>query len=239
MEGTGIPFDVQGRQTAPSSVASDITDRVELNFNTVKGADKTGLVIDIDKNPAYIIGEDMEKWLGTGKPQVYTLLNNVKYAYNGLPMGNVVDLPLGVYTPTVGPAIISANATDAPGLSQLLLTDKTTGVITDLLLEPYNYVATAGTTNTRFVLNAIRMVTDTKIETEVGGPSIVLADSKLIINNLSGRNVVRVYDAVGRILTTDTAYDSTFEIALTVEGVYTIQIKNGLNSWTKKVVLKR
>jgi len=243
LEGTGIPFDVAGRQAAPSAVASDITDRVDLNFNTVAGSDKTGLVIDSDKNPAYIIGEDMEKWLGTGKPQVYTLLGNVKYAYNGLPMSSVVDLPLGVYTPTVGPAIISADATGAPGLSQLLLTDKTTGVTTDLLLNAYNYVSTAGTTNTRFVLNAKRVATDTKIETEVGGPQIIITPiaigAKLIINNLSGRNVVRVFDAVGRMLVSDTAYDSTFEIAIAVEGVYTIQIQNGLNSWTKKVVYNR
>jgi len=239
LEGTGIPFDVQGRQSAPASVASDITDRVDLNLNTVMGADKTGLVIDIDKNPAYIIGEDMEKWLGAGKPQVYTLLNNVKYAYNGLPMSSVVDLPVGVYTPNVGPAIISADAIMAPGLSQLLLTDKTTGKITDLLLEPYNYVATAGTTNTRFVLNAKKVATDSKIDTEVGGPQITIIDSKMVINNLSGRNVVRVFDAIGRMLMCDTAYDSSFEIPLAVEGVYTIQIQNGLNSWTKKVVLNR
>jgi len=239
LETSKITFDITKRMSSPASssiVASDITDRVDLNFNTVVGTDKTGLVMDIDKNPAYIIGEDMEKWVGTGKPQVYTLLGNVKYAYNGLPMSSVADLPVGVYTPTVGPAIISADATGAPGLSQLLLTDKTTGVITDLLLTPYNYIATAGTTNTRFVLNAKRVATDSKIETEVGGPQIVISNLKLIINNLSGRNVVRIYDALGRMLVSETAYDSTFEIALKVEGVYTFQIQSGLNRWTKKVV---
>ena len=238
LETSKITFDLTKRESVKSIVASDITDRVDLNFNTVAGTDKTGLVIDIDKNPAYVIGEDMTKWLtlGNSKPQIYTMLDNQKYSYNGLPMSSVVDLPVGVYTSNVGPAIISADATSAPGLTQLLLTDKTTGIVTDLLIEPYNFVATAGTTNTRFMLNAKRVTTDSRIDTEVGGPSILNVDGKLIITNLSGRNVVRVFDAIGRMLITDTAFDNTFEIPLMVEGVYTIQIQSGLNSWTKKVV---
>jgi hypothetical protein len=241
LETNKITFDITKRESIKSIVTSDITDRVDIIVNSVSGTDKTGLIIDVDQSPAYVIGQDMTKWLtlGNSKPQIYTMLDNQKYAYNALPMTSVVDLPLGVYNPNVGPSIISANATSAPGLSQLLLTDKTTGIITDLLIEPYNYVATAGTTNTRFVLNAKRVATNNRIDTEVGGPSISINNYKLIINNLSGRNVVKVYDAIGRMLITDTAFDSTFEMVLEAEGVYTIQIQSGLNSWTKKVVYNR
>ncbi|MEI7504940.1 MAG: MBG domain-containing protein, partial [Paludibacter sp.] len=114
--GTTITFDKLGRQGVKSTVAIDLSDRVQLNFASATGTDKTNLIMDNTQSTAYEIGQDFEKMIGTGtdKPQVYSMLGGINYAYNALPMSSVTNLPIGIYTKTAGSTTISVDATQAP-----------------------------------------------------------------------------------------------------------------------------
>jgi len=245
LEGTGITFGLAARHVVSTTVATKVSDVVELNVTTATGTDNTNLILDDAQSTAYQIGQDMEKWIGTGtdKPQVYSLLSGINYAFNALPMSSVVNLPVGVYTKTAGSTTISIDASLAPTLSKLLLTDtKAVPVtVTDLLTSNYSYTATAGTDNTRFKLTAQRVPTgiETINEGDLESATIKMVNGRMLLDNLSAKTSVRVYDAIGRLVTNKTTNNNSLEIPLNTEGIYTIQLVSGNKSWTKKMVYNR
>ncbi|MEI7503985.1 MAG: T9SS type A sorting domain-containing protein, partial [Paludibacter sp.] len=244
-DGLGFSFDAAGRVNAPAAVAVASTDRVQLNFTSATGTDETDIVMDNAETTDYKIGSDFEKTIGTGtaRPQIYTSIAGVNYAKNALPMSNVVNLPLGVYTKTAGKTTISIDSSLAPGLSKLLLTDTKANpvTVTDLLTSSYSYNATAGTDNTRFVITAQHVPTgiETITEGDLDGATIKMVDGKLLLDNLNAKTSVRVFDAIGRLVTNRTTSNNSLAIPLNSEGVYTIQLLSGVRSWTKKIVYNR
>jgi len=238
-----ISFELSGRQGAPS-VANSLSENVQVNVTTTTGYDDTYLIMDNDQTTDYQIGEDMEKWIGTGtdKPQIYTLLNGINYAFNALPMSTVVNLPIGFYTKTAGLTTINVNALQAPSLSKLLLTDNSTSpaIVTDLLTSDYTFNTAAGTDNSRFVITARRVSTDNNlVESGADEPTLMISNSKLIINNVSAKTKVRIFDVIGRLVITETGTKSSFEIPLTVAGLYMVQIGTETKNWTKKIINKK
>ena len=237
----GITFATAGRQLVRSTVfQTELSDQLQLNLSTATGTDNTNLIMDNSQTPDYQIGQDLEKWIGTGtdKPQIYTQLGGINYAYNALPMDYVNNLPVGFYSQTAGATIIHANASKAPSVSALLLTDNTTGITTDLLTSDYSFTTAAGTDNTRFVLSAKRVATaNSLLGSAKDEPSISAKDGKLLLGNLNGATNVRVYDAIGRMIVDKVANTNLFEIPINVGGVYTIQLDAGTRNWVKKYVL--
>jgi hypothetical protein len=240
LAGTGISFNTAGRQSVPSSVAIDLSDEVQLNLTSTTGTDYTLLTMDNNLSTDYEIGYDLEKWIGTGtdKPQVYSQLNGINYAFNALPMNSVNNLPIGIYTKNAGTTTISVNGTKAPSLSKLLLTDNGTSpaTVTDLLISDYSFTATAGTDNTRFVLTAQRVPTANFIETGIGEPTVLINNSKLSISNLSGKASVRVYDAIGQTIVNRTLINSVLEIQLPAIGMYSVQVEANGKISTRKII---
>lgn len=241
LESSGLTFTLAGRQSVPASVAVNTSDNVQLNVTTSTGADNTYLIMADDQTTSYQIGQDMEKWIGTGtdKPQIYTVLDGINYAFNALPMNSVVNLSVGFYTKSAGSATISVNASQAPGLSKLILTDNVTGTSTDLLTSDYNFTATAGTDNARFILTAKGIMTKNITQTESNGPIVVSMNEKLVLNNLSVNSTIRIYDAIGRMVMNKVANDSSLDIPLSGVGMYIIQIKADAKNWVIKYVNKR
>lgn len=234
-----VTFSLEARQLAHASVANDLSDRVQLNLTTATGTDKTNLIIDPAQSSAYQIGEDMEKWLttGTSKPQLYTSLNGINYAYNALPVENVQSLPLGIYTNATGLSTISTTGTQAPSLSQLLLTDHTMGITTDLLLADYSFTAYAGTSNTRFSISAQRLATTSKLTLNKAElPYLSMTNDKLLIDNILNKTIIRVYDVFGRNVLSAVSQGGTIELALPQPGVYSVKIQFGEKCWTKNII---
>ena len=232
-----IGFGRNGRQNVPASVAAEVSENIRLNLTTATGADYTYLIMDNDQTTEYQIGEDMVKWLGTGTdvPQVYTLIGDVSYAFNALPMASVVNLPIGLYTKNAGASTISVNALQAPSLSKLLLTDKTENITTDLLVSDYSFNATAGSNNTRFVISAQRVPTADQISL-IDAPSVISSNGKVVINELSPKTNIRIYDATGRLVMSKVATERSIEIPLQVVGMYAVHIDAGIKNWTIKIV---
>jgi type VI protein secretion system component Hcp len=236
--GTSLTFSINSRQLVHSLVDADISDCVQLNFTSTTGSDKTNLIMDDNQSAEYEVNQDLEKWLtiGTDIPQIYTQLNGVNYAFNALPMNNVVNLPIGFYIKTTGLVTINVNALQIPSLTKLLLTDNKTGSTTDLLTSDYSFNTDAGTNNSRFIITAQRVTTKNAIETKDGKPEILVIDGILMVNNISKDAIVRVYDYTGRMVVNKVANNSSLGIPLKVVGLSIVQIEVGAKNWTKKIV---
>jgi len=240
---TTISFALTGRTSAPSVVNTDVAERIQLNFASATGTDKTSLIMDNANTTAYEGGFDLEKMIGIGtaKPQVYTVLGGVNYAFNALPMTSVVNLPVGVYSNVAGPTSISVDGSLAPSLSKLLLTDtKAVPVtVTDLLTKSYSFTATSGTDNTRFLITAQRVPTENNVvETNLSEPTISLVNGNLLLKNICGQTTIRVFDAIGRLIANKTSANNTLEINHLAAGMYSVQIESREKTWVKKIVIK-
>jgi hypothetical protein len=181
----------------------------------------------------------LEKWLGATS-SIYTVLGSIKYALNSLPITSVNNLSLEYYTQSAGASSISVNASQAPGLSQLLLTDNTNGATTDLLLSAYNFTADAGTTSGRFTISARKISTALEpilLENGANTYTISLQNGGLVFANILPSNIVRVYDALGRMVANKTANGNSLEIKLNARGIYTVQFQSGTSVSARKVIL--
>jgi predicted RNA-binding protein with TRAM domain len=238
---TDIAFSTTGRQGVKSMVEQSLTQLVQLNMTTPTGTDYTSLILDDTQSTEYQIGQDMEKWIGIGtaKPQVYTVLGGINYAFNALPISSVTNLPLGIYTQTASSTTISVDATKATSLTRLLLIDNGTSpaTVTDLLSSNYTFIAATGTNNTRFQITAQRVATENiAMGNELGEIQLIINNSKLVINNLDAKANVRVFDAIGRMVINKTVRNNSLEVNLSAKGMYTVQIEVGGKNWVKKIV---
>jgi hypothetical protein len=231
---TSISFNTSLRKVS-SVVATDISDKLQINFSSVSGTDRTNIIMDNNMSSEYVMGQDLEKWLGATSA-IYTIIGGINYALNSLPFTSVNNLPLAYYSQLAGAASISVNASQAPGLSHLLLKDKVTGITTDLLQSDYTFTATAGTDNTRFAITAQRIPTASVIETDIDTLQLSIVNCQLFIKNLSPNSNVRVFDAIGRIVANKTVSNNTLHINLSAKGMYTVQIEAGGKSLVKKIV---
>lgn len=183
----------------------------------------------------YDIGYDLEKWSGTGteKPQVYTMLNGLKYAFNALPAENIINLPIGIYTKNAGDLTFKVTSNNS-GISNLWLTDNTTGFNTDLLVSDYSFYSNSGSDDSRFGLFAQHTPTQNVNTFYENGPLIHFKDGGLFIQNLPKSCHIRIYDACGRILAHKSNDESSLEIPFSKKGFYTIKINSEFENWTIK-----
>lgn len=240
LESEGVIFDLYGRLQAPSIVKNE-TKRVKLNFTTGTGTDVTNLIFNPSQSTAYQIGQDMEKWISTGtnKPQVYTTLAGVNYAFNALPMQSTKELELNFYTKSAGTSTISAVISNSTGLKQLLLKDKVTGTTTDLLTTNYSFNTTAGTNTTRFSVTAIEEGVTATNEIKMNDkeePSVSIVGNLLVIRNYNNNSMVKVIDVLGHLIASKSIDAGSMEIPLANNGIYTVQIQSTDRQWTKKVM---
>jgi len=222
-----ISFSLSGRQAVRSIVHQDLKESVQLNISNASGVDFSTLVFDNELSSEYEIGQDLEKWVTTtiAKPQIYSVLNDIKYAYNALPISSASNLPVGYFSKTGGVSTISASNVNVAGLSKLLLLDNKTGVTTDLLTESYNFNADAGTNNSRFSIIPQRISTAKEEYSADRKPIVSVVGSKVIISNISTNAVIRIYDATGKqLLLTKANETNRFETELRVAGIYILRV---------------
>jgi len=229
LETSGVSFSTDGRLLLPASVRNETTDRVKIVYQSPTGTDETTLILDDEQTAAYEIGEDLEKWVGTGtpKPQVYTVNGGINYAFNALSYAEAQNLPLAVYTKTSGNHTFHADALQAAGLSQLTLTDKTAGKTVDLLTSDYTYSTTAGTNTSRFLISAKKVISSTLPEEKENGIIAFSAYGKIVVNGLPENTTVRLYDTMGRLVAFNPSTQSDkIEIPIAVAGVYQVVVES-------------
>jgi hypothetical protein len=239
LETSKLTFADGSRQQVHPDLPPDLSDRLRIKITSPTGSDNTNLIIDEAQSADYQIGQDMVKWLttGTSKPQCYSILNGNNFAYNALPIKNVQNLPLGLYTNVAGSCTINVDASQAPGITKLLLTDHLSGITTDLLTADYNFSAAVGTVNDRFTLKAEKVLTQNQL-TILNEEELVafICNGKLLIHNITDKTVIRLFDPLGRVIINKTSDNQLIEVELSAKGMYTLQLNDGKKQSVKKLI---
>lgn len=240
-EPTAIPCYLTGQQGIRSLVNRDLTETVQLNISSTTGTDFSTLIFDNERTSLYEIGQDLEKWISTSsyEPQIYSTVSGVNYAFNALPVSEVVNLPIGIYSKAGGASTLSASNIHVSGLSKLMLNDSQTGASTDLNTASYEFTANAGSNNNRFSITIQRVWTDADLLNGNNAPYAYVQNSQLIIRNLAPDTHIRLYDATGRILLNKQHVQTgTYQIALTQAGMYMVQVEANTGTHNLKVLNK-
>ena len=74
------------------------------------------------------------------------------------------------------------------------------------------------------------------IDNELGDAQFIIHNSQFTISNLVGNEMVRVFDALGRMVISKNANGNSLEVKLGARGIYTVQLQKGTSITTKKVI---
>jgi len=169
-------------------------------------------------------------------PRMYSLIGSDMYALNSVP--EVSQVPVGVRLPASGS--YSFNWTISSPTLPVTLTDKTTGVVTDLSsVDSYNFTSdVSGDINDRFILNIGKKVVTVVPDDSTNGVVISGGDKQVDIKGLSAGDRVLLYDASGRLLKNVKTNDSYIVVPVPDSGVYMLEIdSNHANPLRSKVVV--
>ena len=217
-----------------------------VSKRTLVLTDEDGHTDEVEINPAtdgtagsmvYTYGRDAVKWMAMNDalPQAYVLNDSVAGTRFSI-LGDApvaTEIPLGVKAGNNGRLTFALSATEAyETFTNVWLTDRVTGVVTNLKQNSYTADVEAGTeTASRFTVkfggNRPEMKDDlTAQRYEVSGKNGVLH-----INGLMGGETITVYDASGRLMHKATTSQQRYSVALST-GVYVVRIDNEVHKVT-------
>ena len=184
-------------------------------------------------------------------PSIYSSLDGIKYAINGLPFPDTfVEIPIVVNIVTSGNH--SINATQLQGLDNypVTLTDKTTGFTADLKTTPtLTFTASAGSLTDRFILKVGNIVTGTEDRVSSDGifniyPSFGSVNIQTISDEWNGKTgSVKILDLSGKIVknldNANFSNNSLISVPITAtKGIYVVEITAGVKRFVGKVVIR-
>ena len=201
------------------------TERMLINLEMTDGkyVDKTRVVYNEKASNSYEIACDASKFMSAEKvPQFYSIDNQIRYAINERPMG---DVNIGYVAYSKGELTIVATRMDQP----VYLRDNVLKITHDLSQGGYTFSTEAGTFNERFTLTIdssttsiakLRKDTGVSVLSEQGGISFLGTDG----------NVVEVYSVAGVCLASNV---SDGFLALPI-GTYIVKV----GQTTSKVIVR-
>ena len=183
----------QRAQYAPRRISST---QEETAFGVVLRAadssDRTGLLYGETFTDDYEMNADLVKLSGSvSAMEFYSLSGNEKRAYNALSAKDIMNaVTLGFCNAPIGEMTIAFDSEhyDAKSLSAVMLTDRQTGQVVNLLEGCYRFTTDCAQDDTRFTIHALR------------APSTVTAVESI------GTSIARpdgIYDVLGRRLSGD------------------------------------
>ena len=127
-------------------------------------------------------------------PMVYFPVDAVNYAIAVL-KSDVKEIPLSFVAKTMGEYTITIDS-DNKMFESVNLVDNVTGNVTDMLTGSYTFVATSNDAPNRFVIRFKGNSLDENSDNDE--PFVSVNNGRLIINNISDKAVVDIYDIMGR-----------------------------------------
>ena len=216
----------------------DATLWIELKLKNSVDSDVTTIIVDEDKTSEYEIGSDLEKMIGYAqKPQFYSLQTSNRLAFNALSSSVAsVAIPLGFFAPQTDTYTISLNTEDVQNLEGIYLTDKTTGAVTNLLFDDYNFSSARALNDNRFSVAIVRAVTSVGNLLPEDSVAPFVHNRDLWINNAPIGSVLYVFDMLGREVISEQINKETLVYHLHMAGVYHVQIVSKDKKSVYKVV---
>lgn len=175
------------------------------------------------------IGLNKVNHMNKNIPMVYVTNNNEHFAIATM-SDDVKEINLGFEAMTMGEYTIAVKSKDCK-FNAMTLTDKLTGVKTNLLTDSYTFFATTTDDPQRFVLT---LNTDSDTDTDF----IYIYNNEIIIDNIEGKGFVQIFDIMGRPVAEYNASGSTnISIETFADGVYVIRMTDDNGIKTQKIVL--
>ena len=160
--------------------------------------------------------------------EVYVIDNDTKYGVATM-NDDVTTIPVGFKANTMGQYTISAEAKDCK-FNSMTLTDKMTGVKTNLLTDSYTFMATTNDNPNRFTLTL-------NADNDTDNDFIYINNNEMIINNIEGDGLVQIYDVMGRsVATYNVSGSANISMETLSEGVYIVRMIDANGVKTQKVV---
>ena len=160
--------------------------------------------------------------------EVYVIDNETKYGVATM-NDDVTTIPVGFEANTMGEYTIAAEAQDCK-FNSMTLTDKMTGVKTNLLTDSYTFMATTNDNPNRFTLTL-------NADTDVDADFIYINNNEMIINNIEGNGLVQIYDVMGRsVATYNVSGSANISMETLSNGVYVVRMTDANGVKTQKVV---
>ncbi len=177
------------------------------------------------------LGLDKIEHRNSDIPMVFVPLNGKDYAIAAM-SSDVKEIPVAFKANTMGQYTIEVNAKGCE-FSEMYLVDRLTGEVTDLNSSDYTFLATTKDEANRFVIMFAE-----EAATSTTDNFAFINNGEIIINNVEGNGVVRIYDMLGRPVSqydvTESARISTSAFA---GGLYIIQMVDGNGVKVQKVVI--
>jgi hypothetical protein len=178
------------------------------------------------------LGLDKIEHRNSDIPMVFIPVNGKEYAIATM-SSDVKEIPVAFKAMTMGQYTFAVNAKDCE-FSEMYLVDNLTGEITDLLNNEYTFLATSKDDANRFV---IKFAEETETTTSTENFAYI-NNGEIIIDNIEGKGVVKIYDMLGRPMSeygvSESARISTSAFA---DGIYIIQMSDDNGVKVQKVVI--
>ena len=177
------------------------------------------------------LGLDKIEHRNSDIPMVFVPVNGKDYAIATM-SSDVKEIPVAFKANTMGQYTIAVNAKNCE-YSEMYLTDKLTGEVTDLINDDYTFIATSNDDVNRFVITfAVEQVSSTTDN------FAFINNGEIIIEKIEGKGVVKIYDMLGRPMSeygvTESARIPTSAFA---DGIYIIQMSDENGVKVQKVVI--
>ena len=158
--------------------------------------------------------------------EVYVIDNETKYGVATM-NDDVTTIPVGFKANTMGEYTIAVKAQDCK-FNSMTLTDKMTGVKTNLLTDSYTFIATTNDNPDRFTLT---------LNADTNADFIYINNNEMIINNIEGDGLVQIYDVMGRsVATYNVSGSANISMEALSEGIYIVRMTDANGVKTQKVV---
>ncbi len=236
--GLNLSFETTGRQLAKASVSSPKS--LSIILSNAQGEDKTTVLLDDSYNRNYEINQDLEKWLTTSGPvpQIYSQVDNIKYAYNSLNFEDAKNIAIDVYTQAAIENTISLQSSNLFDYN-VLLTDLIQNTTVDLGVEDYKFLSQTGVPNNRFVLsispknNIPTSIINMGIDTDI---YVYGHNNKLFVRGANGASVI-ISDVSGKVLLQDNVNSNELMLGEFKQGVYIVKINYLGKVFNNKIIL--
>jgi len=229
-------FTSSGEGTASAPEFSEVLIEIEQGNYT----DKTLIRLEQNADVAYKIHEDGIKMTtsSTVIPQIYTEAEGAcsVLAINVLPIDTKkVDLKIKLGTLGLNTIKIS-DKDNISGFSSVILVDTETGIQTDLLNNSYSFENTVTGESSRFyVLFGLNTAVE---QTSTDNIRAIVNDNSLYFTGLNGNAQVNIHDVVGKTIGIYQNVVNAQAINVPQKGIYLVNIINGTQNETIKVIIK-
>jgi len=218
-------------------------DQIKLIANDLENntAQESCIKVEISATEGYDSEFDSH-FLAGFAPKFYSTAGSERLSTNTLPaIANNLIIPLGFEKNTAGNFSIELAENSLNSVSSIYLTDKKTGIKTDLSKTPvYNFTATDGDDVSRFELSFANTF---GINAEISSDMMIYTYDKILFINQADakKGLIRIYSATGQIAGTynlDAIVSQTVELSNLMTGIYLVTISTEKGVYNHKVVIK-